>query len=254
MFVIELHETQVYVNGFKVVDLKKPFHRIVVHEGKRIDDILRTPSESLSRQRKPLTYYVKFSDKKAGALFNSEVTGCKCHWIYNTNPAISPLFRDKALLTLLRMLDIAEIAEYAEIRRYLSTILRFLWKSFPFDCVVTSLRTVPLLLPDVPVIVMPLQLVSLPKETSFCGSRYKTLAAVLKGHEGGVPLSLLTAASFKFLGLRHTTFDRHLLKGQKNILIIEGTNTSYAGFLARELAYLPGTREILPCTLFHINT
>jgi hypothetical protein len=252
MFTVELHEqTQLYLNGFRVVDLKKPFHRIVGRD-EGVNGILRSPSESLSRQKKPLTYYVKFAEKKAGALFHSEVIGLKCHWIYNTNTSISQLFRDKGLLTLLNVLE-TDMEVYAEVRRYLSSILRLLWKSYPFDCVVTSLKHLPLLLPGVPVVVMPLMLISLPKQPAFPSVRYKTLQAVLKGHSGSIPLSLLTGESFRFLALRHTSFEKEKLHVCKNILILEGTNTSYAGFLARELSFLSGVKEVLPTTLFHIG-
>jgi len=253
VFTIELHGTDLYINGFRVLDLKKPFHRIVGNR-ESIDSILRTPSESLSRQKKPLTYYVKFTEKKAGAMFNSEVCGLKSHWLYNTNTSISPLFRDKALLTLLNVLDTPSIEVYEDVRKYLKSIVRLVWKSFPFDCILTSLRTLPLLLPDLPIILAPLRLVSLPKQIAFPSVRYKTLQAVLQGHSDGVPLSLLTGESYNFLSLRYTTFERASLKNLKNILIIEGTNTAYAGFLARELSFLCGIKEILPTTLFHINT
>lgn len=252
MFTVELHEqTQLYLNGFRVIDLKNPFHRIVRRD-EGVDGILRSPSESLSRQKKPLTYYVKFAEKKAGALFHSEVVGLKCHWIYNTNTGISQLFRDKGLLTLLNVLD-TDIEVYAEVRRYLSSILRLLWKSFPFDCVLTSLKHLPLLLPGVPVVVMPLALTSLPKQGTAPSVRYKTLEAVLKGHNGSIPMSLLTGESFRFLSLRHTTFEREKFHSCKNVLIIEGTNTAYSGFLARELSFLGGVKEVLPTCLFHIG-
>jgi hypothetical protein len=252
VFSVDFRETGLYINGFYVVDLKKPFHRIVGHEDRNIETILRAPSETL-REKKPLTYYVKFSQKKAGALFRSEVMGLKCHWLYNTNTSISPLFRDKALLTLLNTLDTPDMDAYAEVRRYLSTILRLLWKSYPFDCVFTSLRTIPLLLPEVPVVVQPLRLMRLPKNIFQPSVRYKTLAAVLQGHPEGIPLSLLTGESYKFLALRHTTFNKDELCGYKNILILEGTNTSYAGFLAREFTFISGIQECLPSTLFHIG-
>ncbi len=252
MFALELHGTELYINGFKILDLKRPFHRIVGNTT-GIDTILRTPSESLSRQKKPLTYYVKFSEKKAGALFHSEVCGLKSHWLYNTNTSISPLFRDKALLTLLNILDTSSLEVYEEVRRYLRSIIRLVWKSFPFDCIITSLRTLPLLLPDLPVIFMPLRLTSLPKHIAFPSVRHKTLQAVLHGHSEGIPLSLLTGESYNFLSLRHTTFEKNSLKEYKNILIIEGTNTAYSGFLARELAFLCGVKEVLPCCIFHIG-
>ncbi len=250
MFTIDLHDTQLYINTFRILDLKKPFHRIV-GDPENIQKILRTPSESLSRQKKPLTYYVPFSDTRAGAMFHSEVSGLKCHWIYNTNSSVSPLFRDKALLTLLNFLD-ASGNTYEEVRRYLSSLLYLLWNSFSFDCILTSIRTLPLLAPDLPIVVMPLKLTSLPAKIAFMTDRYKTLQAVLKGHPNGIPLSLLTGESYRFISLRHTTFDKSLIKNKKNILIVEGTNTSYAGFLARELSFL-GVKEILPTTLFHIN-
>ena len=252
MFTVELHETELYINTFRVVDLRKPFHRIL-HDKESVERLLRTPSESLSRQKKPLTYYVKFAERKAGAMFNSEVAGLRCHWIYNTNTSVSPLFRDKALLTMLSVLDQQEVEIYAEVRRYLSSILRLLCKSFAFDCVVTSLHVVPMLIPDFPVIVLPLKLTSLPKQVARPSARYTTLQAVLKGHPEGIPLSLLTGSSYNFLSLRHTSFDRDVLKDKKNILIIEGTNTSYSGFLAREFAFL-GVREVLPTTIYHIGT
>jgi hypothetical protein len=220
---------------------------------KGVDHILRTPSESLSRQKKPLTYYVKFAENRAGALFNSEVSGLKSHWTYNTNTSVSPLFRDKALLTLLNVLDTDDMKVYGEIRKYLAGVLRLVWKSFPFDCIVTSLGKLPYLLPDIPIIVMPLMLTSLPRQRSFSSIRYTTLKAVLKGHPEGIPLSLLTGESFSFLSLRHTTFERDLLKDMKNILIVEGTNTSYSGFIAREFSFLEGVKEVLPITIFHIN-
>lgn len=254
MFVLELVNTAtVYINGFRIVDLQKPFHRIVGNHGESINKILRTPSESLSRQKKPLTYYVKFSERRAGALFNSEVHGLKSHWVYNTNTHISPLFRDKALSTLVNLLETIDTETYNEVRRYLSSILMLLWKSFSFDCVFSSLQTLPVLVPNIPIIVAPLTLVALPEHVAHNNVRHKTLQAVLKGHSGGIPLSILTGASYNFLSLRHTTFDRSLIKDKKSILVIEGTNTAYAGFLARELSFFPEVHDVLPVCLFHIN-
>lgn len=251
MFVPELHETVLHINSFRILDLKKPFQRIVGDQ-ESVDKLLRTPTESLSRAKKPLTYYVKFSEKRAGAMFHSEVQGLKCHWVYNTNTSVSPLFRDKALTILLKTLN-TENETYKEIRRYLTGIIRLLWKSFSFDCILTSIETLPLLLPEVPMIVTPLILKSLPKQTAFPSVRHKTLQAVLKGHPEGIPLSLLTGDSYNFLSLRHTNFDKMLLQDKKKVLIIEGTNTYYAGFLAREFYFLQGIKEVLPTTLFHIG-
>lgn len=251
MFVPELHETLLYINSFRVLDLRKPFHRIVGDEDS-VDKLLRTPTESLSRAKKPLTYYVKVTEKRAGALFHSEVQGLKCHWVYNTNTSVSPLFRDKALTILLKSLE-TQNETYKEVRRYLTGVVRLLWKSFPFDCIITSIETLPLLLPEVPIHILPLTLTSLPKQTAFPSTRHTTLKAVLKGHPEGIPLSLLTGDAYSFLSLKHTTFDKKLLQDVKNVLIIEGTNTSYAGFLARELYFLPGVKQVLPTTLFHIG-
>lgn len=251
MFALEMNEkNQLYINGFLVVDFHKPFHRLVGHAS-GIDRIMRTPSESLSRQKKPLTYYVKMTSTRAGALFNSDVRGLQCHWVYNTNTGISPLFRDKTLLTLLNNLD-TSLDTYEKIRGDLKSIVWFLWKSFPFDLIMTSLRHLPELLPKVPIEVMPLMLTSLPRQIAVPSVRYGTLQALLKGHPGGVPLSLLTGESFRFLSLRHTNFQKEKIRGCKNVLIIEGTNTYYSGFLARELSFL-GVRNVLPTTLFHIG-
>ena len=249
MFAVEVSDSQqLYINGFRLFDLKKPFHRIVGHTT-GIESILRTPSESLSRQKKPLTYYVKFTNTKAGAMFNSDVKGLQCHWVYNTNTGISPLFRDKALLKLLTVIDTENIEVYEDVRNYLKSIIWYLWKSYSFDCILTSLQHLPLLLPKVPIEVMPLLLKSLPGQIVNPSVRYETLQALLKGHPEGIPLSLLTAESYKFLALRHTSFNREFLKEKKSILIIEGTNTSYSGFLARELSFL-GVKNVLPTVLF----
>jgi hypothetical protein len=251
MFTIELHGTDLYINGFRILDLKKPFHRIV-GDSKGVAELLRTPSESLSRKKKPLTYYVKFSETKMGALFHSEVAGLQCHWVYNTNTGVSPLFRDKALLTLLTALD-TPLETYTEVRRYLTTILTLLWNSFSFDCIFTSLSVLPSLLPGIPVCVAPLRLMTLPKPAASFTSRQRTLHAVLRGHPEGIPLSLLTGESYNFLSLRHTSFEKSSIKNYKSMLVVEGTNTAYSGFLARELTFL-GVKEVLPVCLFHIGT
>ena len=269
MFMAELHNTNLYINGARIVDLKKPFQRIVGNHGESISKILRAPQESLSRKKRPLTYYVKFSEYKAGALFNSDIDGLKCHWVYNTNPSISPLFRDKVLLSLVNLLD-TPMEIYGEICQYLRSIIMLLWKSFSFDCIYSSIRTLPFLLSydDIPIITAPLNLVRLPKKCPWGDKditsgdrggrngleRYKILQAILKGHPKGIPLSILTGTSYNLISLvRDTTFNRDILKGKKNILIVESTNTAYAGFLSREISSLPGVKETLPVCFFHIN-
>jgi len=253
MFSVQLHNSLLYVNNFHIVDLGKPFKRII-HNAAGIDPSLRTPAETLATVRKPLPYYVKFAEDRAGALFNMESRGFKCHWVYETQPDVSGLFRDKALLTLLHGLD-TDSETYKSIRNYLRVIVRLIAHSFEFDCIVTSLPCAQLLCKTVPILHVTPVLRALPlRPAHLITKRYRTLRAVLKGHPEGIPLSVLNGESLNLITLRHTSFEKSLLAGMKNILILEGTNVNYSGFLAKELMYLPGISNVLPCTLFRIGT
>lgn len=248
MLSVKVQDAQLVINQNEIVDLRKPFKRIVfVPEG--VDTIMRTPSETLDAPRKPLVYYVKITNTKAGALYNIERHGLQSHWIYNTNPSKSAVFKDKTLQTILHNLN-SEQENFDLIRNYLSTVVNFLYKSYSFDAIYTSIPTLQSLTKE-PVIVDTSRLTKLPQLT-YETKRYRSVRALLNGHPQGLPARLFDWKIYKHINFKHTTIDRKKLKGYNNILVLTGTNIQYAGFLCREIKKLPGVKEVLPVSLFKI--
>jgi len=248
MISVKVQDAHLVINQNEIVDLRKPFKRIVfVPEG--VDTIMRTPSETLNALRKPLAYYVKITNTKAGALYNIERHGLQSHWIYNTNPSKSAVFKDKTLQTILHTLN-SEQGNFDLIRNYISTIVNFLYKSYSFDIIYTSIPTLQSLTRE-PVIVDTSRLIKLPKLTHET-QRYRSVRALLNGHPKGLPARLFDWEVYKNVSLKHTTLDKKKIKDYNNVLVLTGTNTQYAGFLCREIKKLPGIKEVLPVSLFKI--
>jgi hypothetical protein len=249
MLSIRMRDAHLLVNEIKIVDLRKPFLRII-QKSDGISGILRKPSETLVRPRKPLSYYVKITGTKAGALYNVEKHGLQSHWVYSTNNTISNVFKDKSLQTILKNLD-SELEQFELIRQYLSVAVNFLVKSFDFDVILTSIPTLGSIT-KFNLVVDEVKLTKLP-DLSYEPRRYRSVKALLKGHKEGLPTRLFDWEILTNITAKHTTLDRKALEGYNNILVLAGTNVQYAGFLAREVAKIRGVKEVLPVSLFHVG-
>lgn len=248
MLSISVRNANLVINENDIVDLRKPFKRLV-HVPEGVDTIIRTPSETLNAPRKPLAYYVKITNTKAGALYNIERHGLKSHWIYSTNPSKSDVFKDKTLQTILHHLDSEQ--EYIKaIRQYLTTVVNFVFKSYKFDVIYTSIPTLQSITKE-PVIVDKSNLIKLP-ELPQETKRYRSVRALLNGHPEGLPARLFDWHVYKNINYRHTTLDKAQISGYTNVLILTGTNIQYAGFLYREIKKIPSVKEVLPVSLFRI--
>lgn len=248
MLSINVKNACLVVNENSIVNLRKPFKRIV-HIPEGVETIYRTPSETLSRARKPLPYYVKITNTKAGALYNIERHNLKSHWIYNTNSSISDIFKDKSLQTILHNLNI-EQPSFETIRQYLSTVINFIFKSYNFDIIYTSIPTLSCITKE-NVISDDLKLIKLP-DLKHESKRYRSVKALLKGHPEGLPARLFNWEVYTKITKRYTTLDKKILKGYTNVLVIVGTNIQYAGFLCKEIKKINGVKEVLPVSLFKI--
>ena len=249
MLSIRIRDANLLVNEIEIVNLREPFQRIV-HKSDGIDSILRTPKETLSRPRKPLSYYVKITETKAGALYNIEKHGLQGHWVYSTNNSISDVFRDKALQTVLHSLD-PEMEQYSLICQYISVVIGYLVKSYKFDVILSTIPTIEKLT-KFPVIIDQSKLVRLPK-LSYESKRFRSVKALLKGHEEGIPTRLFDWEILTKIDSRNTTLDKKKLEGYNNILVLAGTNVQYAGYLAKEISKVKGVKEVLPVSLFHVG-
>lgn len=249
MLSIRMQDACLLVNEIKIVNLRKPFLRII-HRPNGISEILRTPSETLARPRKPLSYYVKITNTKAGSLYNTEKHGLQGHWVYSTNNSISDIFRDKALQTILHNLD-SELEQFELIRQYFSTVVNFLIKSYNFDVVVTSIPTLECITKE-NIIVDQSNLIKLPS-LRYESKRYRSVRALLNGHKEGLPTRLFDWETLINIEAKHTTLDKRGIEGHNNILILTGTNVQYAGWLACEIKKIRGVKEVLPVSLFHMG-
>ena len=249
MLSVRMNEASLLINEIEVVNLRKPFQRIV-HKHKDIDSVLRTPSETLSRPRKPLSYYVKITDSKAGALYNIEKHGLQGHWVYSTNNSVSDVFRDKALQTILRSIH-DDREQVNLVRQYISVVLGYLTQSYDFDAVFTCLPGLEKFTKK-EVITDTSKLVKLPT-LNFESRRYRSVRALLNGHREGLPTRLFDWEVFTNIDSRHTSLDKKIFEGYRNVLILTGTNVQYAGFLAKELQKVRSIKEVLPVSLFHIG-
>jgi hypothetical protein len=245
-----LRESTLLSNGIEITDLRKPFQRIV-RKSDGVDTLRHIPSETLARPRKPLYYYVPITKTVAGALYNTEYKGLQSHWVYSTNTSISDVYRDKALQHMLEHLHI-ETETNQKIRAYLSRVLELLIASYTFDCIVTPITSLSTLT-NFSLAIDNSCLIKLPKRDGK-SQRYNSVRALLNGHKEGIPSHILDWEIYNEIDLsRNTTFDRKKIEGNRSILIIAGTNTQYAGFLARELKKIRGVREVLPVSLFYIG-
>lgn len=249
MLSVRLREASLLVNEIEIVNLRKPFQRIV-HKHKEIDSILRIPSETLARPRKPLSYYVKINESKAGALYNIEQHGLQGHWVYSTNNSISDVFRDKAIQTVLNNLD-DEREQFQLLRQYISVIIGYLTQSYNFDVILTPILGVENLTKK-KVITDTSKLTRLP-DLRYESRRYRSVKALLNGHKEGLPARLFDWEVLTKIDSRHVTLDKKALEGYRNVLILTGTNVQYAGFLSREIQKVRSIKEVLPVSLFHVG-
>ena len=244
MIQIKLQDAHISVNGIRLVNLREPFQRIVnCPDGP--STLLRPPSQTLARTRKPLTYYVPMTSSKAGALYNMELHTLQSHWVYSTNTSVSPVFRDKALQTVLHNLD-----EQENIRKYLEVVVGMLTKSYSFDAILTTIPHLNLMT-SIPIIGDTTKLVKLPGRR-FETRRYRTVRALLDGHKG-LPARLFDWEVFTEITSRHTTLDKKRFREYSSIMVLVGTNVQYAGWLTNELLKLRNVKEVLPVSMFYIG-
>ena len=243
----KLVDAHLTVNGIRLVNLREPFQRIInCPDGSR--HILRPPSETLARERKPLTYYVPMTNTKAGALYNMEIQKLQSHWVYSTNTSISPVFRDKAIQTTLHNL---ENDENELLRDYLKVIVNMLTKSYDFDVIFSPIPGLSMIT-RVPVIKDETLITKLPNKRQEM-KRYRTIKALINGHKG-LPARLFDWRIYSEISLKASNLDKKLFKEYSRIMVLTGTNVQYAGWLTRELLKMRNVKEVLPVSMFHIGT
>ncbi len=238
----------------ELVRLNSPFQRITDERSRKRGKahLTMAPSQTFTESQRPRAYRISFKNQhQTAALFVSGSRGLQSQLLYDTNRHISALFREKALHSLLNNLD-ADAEPYPAIRRYLRIMLNVLCASYPFDGVLTDIPALHGLELDLPVVQKTWNLVKVPPSrlTWFCTYCWLVERA-LRAHQA-IPLPCLDGRVLRDIDLAHTDFRSEDLGGHTKMLFVTGTNTFYAGFIARELRNR-GYQEVLPVTLFGIK-
>ncbi len=241
--VVTTQEGLVVANGFKLVDLTKPFHEVKsISQCKKNGTFNREPSETLSTDRL-LYYHCTINDQYCGRLAKiySRDGLLKCHGLYETKGGISKLLRIRALSSMMNKECNGPYTERSSL--FISTIVNLLVKSENFQVVLKDF-SIDLDI-NIPVESCEWSFV----DPNIDGSVEKRLLATLVKQHGEVPLSVFDRMIYR-LPVESTNIDLSKLEDYDRILLLSATNGFYASYLAKLLYKVFPEKEILPLTLF----
>lgn len=240
---IDIQNGILYSNGYEVVDLGKPFRKVlrtyIHHRGEKY--FVKKPSDSLgSLDTKDMSIYTfKVDEYEYASLYKTySMDGYfKCHAIYKTESSTPIILRRAGVVNLL---DSVNSVQYHQFSTYFDPIFNYIIKSFSFSTIISDFEY------DFTKFGL--------KNISSCNWGVVGLGYYLNISEdeddGILPLQYCNNKLKHVDPKKHTNIDLSILGRSRNIIILSGMNKFSAGYIARYIRRIYPKKEVLPICIF----